>query len=194
MKHYAITGNMGSGKSTVCMIFEQLGISVFYADQQAHTAYELPQIKAQLINLFGEQIYQPDNQINKAMLASLIFNDPEKLQAVNQLIHPQVYIMYEQWKQQKFANPYTLYEAAILFESGLPHTFDAVILVTAPEELRLQRVMKYRKLSKTQALARMNQQWPEEKKIPLSNYIIRNDETQLLMPQILKLHQALIKA
>ncbi len=193
MKHYAVTGNIGSGKTTACRIFEFLGIKIFYADQKAHEAYLLPKVKRQMLAKFGKEIYKADSSLNRPLLTKEIFGNSEKLAFVNALIHPQVQQMYEKWKRKVKDTPYTIYEAAILFETGRNKDFDAVIYVTADEELRIKRVMQRSNLSREQVLKRINEQWTDAQKAPLADYILENEETKLLIPQILALHHELIK-
>lgn len=193
MKHFAITGNIGSGKTTACRIFEFLGIAIFYADQKAHEAYLLPKVKRKMLRKFGEDIYKADGTLNRPLLAKEIFGNAEKLAFVNALIHPQVQQMYKEWKREVKDTPYTIYEAAILFETGRYKDFDAVIYVSASEELRIKRVMQRSNLSREQVVKRVNEQWTDAQKSPLADYILENEETKLLIPQILALHHKLVK-
>ena len=188
MKHYAVTGNMGSGKTTVCRIFEHLGVRVFYADQMAQKAYLLPHVRRQIIQQFGDGIYAEEGLLQKELLATIIFNNKKHLEFINKLIHPEVHKMFQVWKHQTSGCNYTLYEAAILFETGNERNFDGIIFVSAPEEIRIRRAMSRTKLNREQLRERMKNQWPEERKIPLSDHIIQNDETILLIPQVIRLH------
>lgn len=190
MKHLAITGNMGSGKTTVCRIFEQLGIKVFYADQIAQIAYTLPHIQKKMTERFGEAIYTAGH-LNKPFLANIIFSDKLQLDWVSHLIHPEVKKQYLQWKASQTWQPYTLYEAAILFETDSHKAFDKVIFVAAPEDLRIRRIMSRSGLTEKEIKARMQHQWPEENKIPHSDFVIYNNQQQLLIPQIIQIHHTL---
>lgn len=184
---------MGSGKTTACKVFESLGVPVFYADQQAHQVYERAAVRKALIQRFGNDIYMNDNQLNKPLLSQLIFNDKQHLQFVNGIIHPEVRNMYAQWKASKGNLAYTLYEAAILFETGIQNLFHEIIFVSAPEDIRIQRVMQRNQLTEAQVRQRMQNQWAESEKILHCTYIIYNDQQQLLIPQVLEIHRKLMR-
>jgi len=185
-----ITGGIGSGKSMVCRIFETLGISVYDADSHAK---ELMTTDGILVNEikkeFGTLSYNPDGSLNRAYLARTVFNDEKRLATLNKLVHPRVGLDYKAWADQKKHQPYILKEAALLFESGTSQSLDAIIVVHANTELRINRVLK-RDLHRTreQVLAIIAHQMPEEEKLKRADYVIRNDETTLLIPQVLKLH------
>ncbi len=180
-----ITGGIGSGKSLVCEVFRNLGIPVFEADLVARNLYQTDQtLKEEMIRLFGAEVYGSDGKIDRKHLASSIFSSQETLEQVNQLVHPRVREAFHQWHSVQTA-PYVLHEAAILFESGFHRMMDATILVTAPGELRIQRVMKRDHISRESVLARMNNQWDESRKVNLADYLICNDGSQLILEQIL---------
>lgn len=185
-----ITGGIGSGKSLVCRIFETLGISVYDADSHAK---ELMTTDGILVNEikkeFGTLSYNPDGSLNRAYLARTVFNDEKRLATLNRLVHPRVGVDFKAWADQKKHHPYILKEAALLFESGTSQSLDAIIVVHANIELRINRVLK-RDVHRTreQVLAIIAHQMPEEEKLKRADYVIRNDETTLLIPQVLKLH------
>jgi len=182
-----ITGGIGSGKSTICQFFRSIGIPVFEADTEAKKLVNnSDSIRYQLKALFGSDIYLPDRTIDRKKLASLIFNSPPLLQKVNNIIHPEVRKYFFQWceKQQ---TPYIIHEAAIMFESGFYEMMDYTVLVTAPEEIRIQRVMAREETDADSVRARMEKQWKDEKKAELANFVIRNDGTELVVPQLVKL-------
>ncbi len=188
-----ITGGIGSGKSTVCRVFEWLGIPVYYADERAKWLMQHDAgLRQAIVQLLGWQAYLPDGSLNRAYIAEIVFRDADKLQSLNQLVHPAVHRDAEQWSLAQHAS-YTLREAALLYESGGYRLLDKMIVVTAPEELRVQRVMARDSVSREAVLARMAQQWPESQKAALADYIIHNDGQTLLLPQILALHQVLSK-
>jgi len=193
MKKIGITGNIGSGKSMVCSIFEILEVPVFYADVEAKKLYEKPEIIAMMVKHFGKSIYHSDRTINTAALAKKLFNQNDNLDFVNSILHPAVHHRFEEWTTNFKSASYILYEAAILYETGYYKDFDAIILVTAPEELRIERILQRDKLSLKEIKSRMARQWSEDKKISRADFIIQNDGTQHLIPQILKLHRTLIK-
>lgn len=187
-----ITGGIGSGKSTVCKVFKILGIPVFQADSVAKKLQdEDPEIKRQLIDYFGPGIYLKNVMLNRKKLANIIFNSPSALERVNHLIHPAVRKEFEHWKEKMSQYPYVLYEAAILFETGSAGRFDYTILVVTDENERLQRVMKRDKLTAEATLQRMHNQMQDTEKIKLADFVIGNNDNQLIIPQILKLDQLL---
>lgn len=184
-----ITGGIGSGKSLVCKIFMNLGIPVFEADRVAKSLYRTdPILKEELIRLFGSRVLDPAGEVDRKYLAALIFSHRDALDQVNRLVHPRVREAFVRWRRARTA-PYVLHEAAILFESGFYRMMDAVILVVAPEEMRIQRVAERDHLSRESVAARMKNQWPDSRKIKLANYLIVNDESRLIMEQILEIDQ-----
>lgn len=185
-----ITGGIGSGKSTVCRVFRILGIPVFQADNVARRLQdEDPDIRRKLIEYFGTDIYTEDQLLNRKKLAGIIFNSPADLQRVNHLVHPAVYQEFENWKEKMTSFPYLLYEAAILFETGNASRFDYTILVVTDEKERLQRVMKRDKISAEAVLQRMRNQMQDPEKMKLASFLIKNNDNQLIIPQILVLDQ-----
>lgn len=191
MQKIGITGGIGSGKSTVCRVFEWLGIPVYYADERAKWLMQHDaELRQAIVQLLGQEAYLPDGSLNRPYIAGIVFQDANQLQSLNQLVHPAVHRDAERWHLIQHA-PYTLREAALLFESGGYQLMDKMIVVTAPEELRIQRVMARDGVSRKAVLARMAQQWPEARKVAMADYIIYNDEQTLLLPQVLALHQTL---
>ena len=185
-----ITGGIGSGKSTVCKVFRVLGIPVFQADNVARRLQdEDANIRSKLIEYFGPDIYTENNLLNRKKLAGIIFNSPADLERVNHLIHPAVHKEFENWKAKMTCYPYLLYEAAILFETGSASRFDYTILVVTDEKERLQRVMKRDNLSSEAILQRMRNQMQDSEKMKLASHIIKNNDNQLIIPQILILDQ-----
>lgn len=192
MKKIGITGGIGSGKTTVAKIFEQLGVSVFYADEESkNILHQNEKVKEQLIAVFGQDLY-PNNTLDRAFLAARIFNNPEELKMVNAIVHPAVAEAFTNWANQQ-KGQYVLQEAAILFETGGYKRMDANILVTAPEDLRIKRVMKRNAISQQEVKERMKNQWKDEQKMPLADFVIHNNELEMLIPQVLKIHQELTK-
>lgn len=181
-----ITGNIGSGKSWVCSVFKILGIPVFEADMAAKDLYYSDEsLKKEMVRLFGENIYTPDGHLNKDKLSNL-FKDRMLLQEVNNLIHPLVHRAFDHWCRN-LDGEYVLYEAAILIETGYYRKLDATILVTAPEELRIRRILERGNLTPDQVKERISNQWKEEEKMKYAGFIIRNDESMLVVPQILEI-------
>lgn len=188
MLKIGLTGGIGSGKSTVAKIFETLGIPVYYADAEAKRLMNSSETLKKVIRQnFGEATYEND-QLNRKYLADIVFNDPEKLELLNALIHPVTINDAEQWMQQQSA-PYSIKEAALLFESGAAENLDFIVGVYAPQALRIKRVMKRDGLIADEIMKRINRQVNEEMKMKLCDFVITNNEQELLVPQVLKLHQ-----
>lgn len=188
MLKIGLTGGIGSGKSTVAKIFEKLGIPVYYADAEAKRLMNSSETLKKVIRQnFGEATYEND-QLNSKYLAGIVFNNPEKLDLLNTLIHPVTIIDAEEWMQKQLA-PYSIKEAALLFESGAAENLDFVIGVYAPQALRIRRVMKRDGLTADEIMKRINRQVNEEMKMKLCDFVITNNEQELLVPQVLKLHQ-----
>ncbi|WP_298738970.1 dephospho-CoA kinase [uncultured Chitinophaga sp.] len=192
MLKVGITGGIGSGKTTVCRIFELLGIPVYYADTMAKDIMNRdPDLKEQVKHHFGSDIYDSQDLLNRQRLGNIVFNDQDKLQLLNSLVHPATIRDAEAWASRQQA-PYVLKEAALLFESEAFHYLDKIIGVSAPQPLRLQRAMHRDKASRNDILARMYKQMDETVKMRLCDYIIYNDEQQMVIPQVLRLHEELL--
>ena len=190
--HHAITGNIGSGKTTVCRIFERLGVPVYYADAAAkRLMLEDADLKAGLISAFGPETYLADGQLNRSWLAAKAFSNDESLATLNGLVHPAVHKDAERWKGEHREAPYTLYEAAIVFEIGSQDRFDSVVVVAAPEDVRRGRVIARDRTTPEAFNARAAKQWPDDKKEAAADHIIINDGKRLLLPQVLRLHTLL---
>jgi dephospho-CoA kinase len=181
MKRIGLTGGIGSGKSFIAQIIEHMGYPVYYSDSRAKELTKSnPTIKMGLISLFGEEVYE-GNQLNAELIASKIFNDDELRTKVNELIHPIVRADFENWALNQ-NSALVFNEAAILFETGSYRNFDATVLVCAPTELKIERVMKRENCSREAVLERMNKQWPDEEKLKLADYsILNDDETPVLI-------------
>lgn len=186
-----LTGGIGSGKSYVARIFESLDIPVFHSDEIAKLAYTDEDIKNQLIERLGPNSYR-SGKLNTEWVARKIFSDKQLLRMINGLIHPWVEQQFVQWTDNLTAVPYVLKEAAILFESGTARFLDYTICVWAPDETRITRVMSRDNQSKQAVIKRMQNQWSQEKIISLSTFQVNNDGTNLVLPQVLKIHQQLM--
>ena len=183
-----ITGGIGSGKTSVCLIFETLGVPVYYADAQAKKLMNNdPEMKFAIADYFGKDIFH-EGEINRRKLAEIIFNNKTALQIINSLVHPAVVRDFERWHAQQ-TSYYTLHEAAIIFESAIEHCFDKIILVTAPDDTRIERVCARDNIKPEDVRERMKNQLPEKKKIELADYIIYNDNQNSIIPQVLKIHK-----
>ncbi len=187
-----ITGGIGSGKTTVCKIFETLNIPVYYADTAAK---KLMTSDIQLIQaikaLLGEEAYTNDNRLNKPYIAGKIFSDKHLLEAINKIVHPVVYRDYVQWHLRQAEVPYTLFEAAILFDSEHFGHFDKTITVFAPQKARIKRIRQRDKLPIAAIKNRMKSQIPEREKIKLADFVIKNNERHSLIKQVLTIHRQL---
>lgn len=195
MKSVGITGGIGSGKSTVTQIFAFLGIPIYYADVNAKTILRSNKtLKSEIKKLLGEEAYFSNGKVNRAFIANKIFNDANLLNAINGIVHPAVQADSERWveqhrKENKF--PYVIKEAALLVENGSFKALDALIVVTCPEKIRIERVMKRDGITKEKVLDRIKNQLPEEMKIAVADYIITNDGLTPLIPQIVEIHRSL---
>lgn len=186
-----ITGGIGSGKSVVAKIFSILGIPVYYADDAAKRVMnENVDLQKELIRHFGEEAYS-GGSLNRKYISSQVFGHPEKLKILNALVHPLTLADAENWMNRQAA-PYTIKEAALIFESDAWKHLDTVIGVSAPFELRLQRVMEREHISAEQVQARMSRQMNEEEKIKRCDFVVLNDETCLVIPQVLAIHEKLL--
>ncbi len=182
-----ITGGIGSGKSTVCRVFKVLGIPVFEADIIAkQLMHSDPEIRRQLIQCFGPSVYLNDESVNRKYLAGIVFNDPCLLAKLNEMVHPAVQNAFDEWCMTKHS-PYVLHEAAILFESGFYRLMDKTIAVVTNEEERIQRVMKREGVTEELVRQRIQNQWTDEQRIKLADYLISNNDNELIIPQIIEI-------
>lgn len=190
-----ITGGIGSGKTTVCKVFELLGVPVYYADIEAKQILDSNlEVKKNIINTFGNSVLNDEEKIDKKKLASLVFNNKENLEKLNSIVHPAVREHFENWLQQHSTQKYILKEAAILFESGSYKLVDKVIAVVAPLELKISRTMQRDKVTQAEVELRISNQLNDDEKIKRSQFVIYNDEQQLLIPQILNIHDQITKS
>lgn len=189
-----ITGGIGSGKTTVCHVFEQLGIPVFYADTVAKEIMVTdPVLREGMMNTFGIESYELSGKLNNKHIAQIVFNNKTELEKLNALVHPAVFRAFESWQQTIPADvPYNLKEAALLFESGSYQMCDHSILVTAPKAVKIQRVMERDGVTSEQVEARMDKQLSDEEKNKMADFLITNDESQPVILQVLELHHQFI--
>lgn len=193
MLKIGLTGGIGSGKSTVAKVLEVLGVPVYYADEAAKELMHSNELlKQQLILHFGKETYFEDGQLNRKHLSSIVFNNKGKLELLNSLVHPATIADAKEWfsKQQ---SPYVVKEAALLFESGTAEGLDYIIGVTAPAALRIKRVMDRDGVTADEVKKRMANQVDEALKMKLCDFVLHNNEQELLLPQVLILHNELIK-
>jgi dephospho-CoA kinase len=187
-----LTGGIGSGKSTVAAIFEVLGIPVYYADAEAKKMMNEDEAIINTIKkIFGEESYQ-SGKLNREYISSIVFSNPEKLKELNSIIHPATISGALKWMNQQ-TTPYSIKEAALIFESYSEKDLDYIIGVTAPEEIRIKRAMMRDDISKEKVEERIKEQMNEVDKMNLCNFIINNDETILLIPQVIAIHEHLLQ-
>ena len=190
-----ITGGIGSGKSVICKIFTCLGVPVYDADSRAKSIMTTDGILIEQIKKeFGDLAYLPDGSLDREYLSRVIFENQEKRTLLNQMVHPRVAADTDRWLDQNREASYVVREAALLIESGAYLRVDKVLLVTAPEELRIKRVLaRDPHRLREEVVKIMATQLPEEEKKKVADVVVYNDETQLLVPQILHLHNQFLK-
>jgi dephospho-CoA kinase len=189
MKTIGLTGGIGSGKSTVAKVFLQLGIPVFNADEEAKLLYSKEAIREKVLNLLGKDCYFESGELNRVHVAEKVFADKNLLKQLNNIIHPAVEKSFERWEEMNANCIFGLKEAAIFFESGLNERIKKVIVVTAPEWLRLERVKQRDGKSEVEIKARIENQWPESELIKRATFVLANDGSKLIVPEIVSLHQ-----
>lgn len=189
-KIIGLTGGIGSGKSTVANYIASKGIPVYIADEEAKKIMERDDVKQKIQNLFTESILNSDNSLNRKKIAEFVFNNPDKLKELNAIVHPEVQLHFKNWLKEHKNYPFIIKEVAILFETGGNKQCDKVILITAPEELRIERAMKRDNLSKKDILVRIKNQISDSKKKELSDFVVENinlNNTFLKIDEILKI-------
>jgi len=194
MLKIAITGNIGSGKSTVLHLFKLLGVPIFSADMAGHRALLRPDVKTALRSVFGDKVFDNNGEPNRKIIGEIVFADGEKLQQLNQIVHPVIKEEIMQWfEQQTPKTPYIICEAAVLFEAHFETLFDKIITVSAPEPLQIKRIEIRDGISKETIVQRMKSQIDEDIKISKSDYYIVNDDVQSVVSQVFNIHQNVIK-
>lgn len=192
MLKVGLTGGIGSGKSFVARIFSELGVPIYQADIEAKKLIEVdPDIVAAYKQFFGDEIYTPLG-LNRKQVAALVFGDRAILEKVNRVVHPAVERHFQSWLQQQSHFSYIINEAAILIESGASETMDKLVVVVAPEEVRVARVMERDGVGPEQVHLRMAHQLSDQERIARADFVINNDNSQLLLPQVVELHEKLL--
>jgi dephospho-CoA kinase len=187
-----LTGGIGAGKTTVAAVFKTLGIPVFNADEVAKELMQTsPVIKEQLINTFGKQVYAANGILDKTYLAGIVFKDKYQLELLNAIVHPITIQAAKDWAAKQ-SSPYVIKEAALIFESAAADGLTAVIGVSAPLNLRIQRVMQRDACTKQEVEQRMRHQISDSIKLKLCDWVIENNEQDLVLPQVLKVHEAIL--
>lgn len=185
-----ITGGIGTGKSMICRIISIMGYPVFYSDTEAKEILSADaNVRNQIIQSFGEESYLGEKP-NTLFLAEVVFKNQQKLEKLNQIVHPAVRQKFKIWAQNQ-NSPVVFNEAAVLFESGSHRNFSKTVLITSPTELRIERLLKRDESTLEKIKSRMQNQWSDDKKIPLADFVITNDEHSLIVPQVLSLLQKL---
>jgi len=194
MFRVGLTGGIGSGKTLASSIFEKLGVPVYYADTAARELMNSDAgLKGDIVSLFGDQAYGKDG-LNRQYLADSVFGDPVKLAGLNRLVHPAVRLDFKRWTAEQSGSPYVIEEAAILFESGASQEMNLSVLVYAPEELRISRVMKRDGVDREAVQRRMGHQLSEEEKMEKADFVLINDGKEMLLPQVVELHNKILNS
>ena len=195
MKVVGVTGGIASGKTTVCRVFESLGVPVYFADNEAKKLYTShPQVIEKVIALMGDEILE-NGSISTGKMGQRVFEQPALLDSLNQIVHPAVAVHFAQWKEQHRRTPYCVKEAAILIESGASKDCDEIILVLCPEEKRLKHWMeRSTNNSSSDFKHRMQRQWNDDQKIPYATLLLNNDGSELIVPQIVAFHERMKQA
>jgi len=186
-----LTGGIGSGKSTVAKVFQELGVPVYYADIEAKKFLNDSNVIHKLLDLFGNEILDHDHKINKAALAAIVFTDENALAKLNALIHPLLEMDFLAWLKQNAEAKYIVKEAAILFEAGFDKSVDKVLTISAPLEERISRVINRDEVSRQQVIDRITKQWSDEQREAKSDYIIRNADNDMILEKILEINKEL---
>ena len=186
-----LTGGIGSGKTIVSQLFKTLGCVIYNSDNRAKDLYFNSEVKQQVISLLGQEVYTNNGELNKVFISQIVFSDDDKLKQLNAIIHPAVKKDFDSFVKSYPSNTLIIKESALLFEENLYLNCDATILVTAPIELRIERIIKRNSLSKTEIEKRMLTQWADEQKIPLADFVIVNDEKQAIVPQVVAIFNKL---
>jgi len=192
MKVVGLTGGIGSGKTTVSNMFKDLGVPVYIADVEAKKLMNTSKvIQRKLIELFGDKAYE-NNELNRAYIASKIFNDDSYLKKMNAIIHPSVAVHFKKWLQKQ-TSKYVIKEAAIIFEHNMQSQYDSIITVIADKDERIDRILKRDNTTREKILAIMKHQLSDEEKSKLSDFVIINDKLEHTRKQVLKTHNSILK-
>lgn len=192
MKILGLTGGIGSGKSVVAKIFATLGVAVFNSDERAKELYFDDDVREKVETLLGKKAYKSAGELDKDFVRSSIFSDPDLLKKINSIIHPAVKKDFDSFKKAHKKEVYIVKESALLFEAGIAASLDKVLLITGDAELRKKRVLKRDGLNKAEIENIMSRQWSDEEKTKKADWVIENNENKLLIPQVMKVHDALL--
>ena len=188
MKCIGLTGGIGSGKTTVARIFNMLNVPVYNSDDAGRKITDKnPLVKSAIKNQFGDDMFDENENLNREKLSAIVFNDSTALAKLNAIIHPAVANDFKTWCANQ-SSPYVIKETAILFEHGLDKHLDGVIVVEAPDELRIKRVMRRNGITEEAVRNRIQQQLPQNELISRADWVIHNNEEELLIPQVLDIY------
>lgn len=193
MLKIGLTGSIGSGKSTIAKVFTLLGVPVYLSDFEAKKLLDQEEIISKISERLGNEMLSSEGKIDRSILASIVFNNPTKLQWLNSLIHPLVRKHFLSWVDSNKEYPYIIQESAIMLETGFNKYFDKVIVVTCPLEERIKRVLYRDKMTREQIIERIENQWPEELKVKKADIILENSDVSMVLPQIIELNHELIR-
>ncbi len=194
MYKVGLTGGIGAGKTLIAQMFHVLGVPVYNSDYWAKWLMtKSPEVKQQVMDAFGDIAYLWDGSLNRDYLAAVVFNQPEKLNILNSIVHPALWKHSVEWATLQAPKPYTIHEAAILFETGGYKNMDFNIMIYAPADERILRTMNRDKIDRQAVIARMDKQMPEEEKMELVDHVIYNDGTDSLVSQVVELHHKLLE-
>ena len=188
-----LTGNLGSGKSLIAKIFSILKVPVYNADDVSKSFLTEKIVQEKIFRAFGQLVFSSTNEIDRRALGKIVFSDSRELMKLNAILHPLVREDFMTWCNSIKDKPYIIQEAAIIFESGLKDEYDKIIDVSCPEEIAIERAMHRDKADREEVLKRMHFQWKDEKKAALSDYVILNDGSELVIPQVLRIHEQLLQ-
>ena len=192
MLKIGLTGSIGSGKTTVASAFRALGVPVYIADIEAKKFLFDPVVISLIVELAGREVLTSEGAIDRKALAGKVFSNPERLEGLNAIIHPRVRQNFMQWVEKHHLHPYVMQESAITFESGFYTMFDLIVVVAAPQEERIQRVLRRDGFTREMVLERIDNQWSEHIKVEKADFVIQNSDTDMVLPQLLKIHHELL--
>ncbi|MGD0710870.1 MAG: dephospho-CoA kinase [Bacteroidales bacterium] len=191
MQKVGLTGNIGSGKSVVAMVFETLGVPVYDADTKAKEIIDTPEVLKRIREAFGDSMFDKNDKINRKKLADYVFAIKKELNRLNSIVHPRLINDFEKWIGENIAAPYVVMESAILYDTDNYKLFDKIIVVSAPKDIRIARVMKRDNVNKESVRMRMQNQHPESDITPKAHFVIVNDDKSLIIPQVLSIHDSM---
>ncbi len=193
MLKIGLTGNIGSGKTVIARVFSILGIPVYNADEESKKFLDDPSVKNEILRHFGYGILSNGQEINRRSLASIVFTDEHALKLLNSILHPRIIRDFRSWASLHPQQPYVLQESAIIFESGIRAEYDYVIHISCPKETAIDRVIKRDNIDGHSVLRRMQFQFDDAEKSRLSDFVIRNDGSEMVIPQVLSIHKQLLE-